>query len=158
MAAEIAFSLYVNPRGLSNQVGHFLKLFSYVALYAALVESSVEDPLAIVFREVNAANTRLTAEIAAHRLTALEKDAAIDELRAAVNEIRTLRGILPICSHCKKIRDDQGAWSQLEAYIQARSAAQFSHGICPDCVRRHYPGLDVDAEPPPGTPTRPSPQ
>ncbi len=56
-------------------------------------------------------------------------------------EIRTLQGILPICSHCKKIRDDQGAWNQLEAYISARTDVLFSHGICTDCRRLYYPEL-----------------
>jgi K+-sensing histidine kinase KdpD len=56
-------------------------------------------------------------------------------LRARVQQ---LEGILPICMHCKKIRDEQQTWQQLEAYIGARSDAQFSHGICPECVREHY--------------------
>lgn len=152
MAAEIAFALYDSPVGLANQVGHFLKLFSYVAIYVALVESSLENPYAIVFRELNAANVRLSKEVEARRMTELAKDAAIDELRAAVKEIQALRGIIPICSHCKKIREDHGAWSQLEAYIQRRSAAQFSHGICPDCARRYFPDLEPDATPPPRSP------
>ena len=91
--------------------------------------------------ELKTANARLSQEVEARRMTELAKDAAIDELRAAVNEIQALRGIIPICSHCKKIREDHGAWSQLEAYIQRRSAAQFSHGICPDCIEKYYPEL-----------------
>ena len=60
-------------------------------------------------------------------------------LRRSVAEIKTLRGVLPICSHCRKIRDDRGAWSDLEAYISNHSDAQFSHGICAECLRKHYP-------------------
>jgi hypothetical protein len=54
-------------------------------------------------------------------------------------EVRELRGLLPICAACKKIRDDAGYWNQIESYVQAHSSAQFSHGICPDCAERMYP-------------------
>jgi signal transduction histidine kinase len=62
-----------------------------------------------------------------------------DSLRAALADIKTLRGILPICSFCKKIRDDKGYWNQLEKYVSEHSAAEFSHGICPKCMAEHYP-------------------
>jgi len=62
-----------------------------------------------------------------------------NKLRKALDEIKTLRGIIPICSHCKQIRDDKGLWKQIEEYIHAHSDASFSHGICPDCMRKHYP-------------------
>ena len=62
-------------------------------------------------------------------------------LQDALIQVRTLQGMLPICAHCKKIRDDQGYWQQLEAYISQHSTAQFSHGICPDCLREHYSEL-----------------
>lgn len=63
----------------------------------------------------------------------------IQELREALDHIETLRGILPICSFCKKIRDDQGYWSQVEVYIRDHSNADFSHGVCPECMKKHYP-------------------
>lgn len=65
--------------------------------------------------------------------------ATVKKLESALTEVRTLRGILPICSYCKKIRDDDGYWSQIEVYVQERSEADFSHGICPDCIKIHYP-------------------
>jgi len=61
------------------------------------------------------------------------------ELRCAQMEISTLRGILPTCAHCKKIRDDEGTWHAIEAYISQRSEAQFSHGLCPDCIPLFFP-------------------
>ncbi len=61
------------------------------------------------------------------------------ELRDALEHIKTLQGILPICSFCKKIRDDQGYWDQVEVYITKHSNAEFSHGICPECMKKHYP-------------------
>ncbi len=71
--------------------------------------------------------------------TILEKDSLINQLQGAINEIKTLRGILPICSFCKKIRDDKGYWNQLEAYIDKHSDADLSHSVCPDCAKKHYP-------------------
>jgi len=70
--------------------------------------------------------------------TLKEKDVLISELQKAGDEIKTLRGILPICCHCKKIRDDQGYWQQVESYVGEHSQAEFSHGICPDCVEKYY--------------------
>jgi len=57
---------------------------------------------------------------------------------------RILGGLLPICSNCKKIRDDKGYWDQLEGYIQTHSEAQFTHGICPDCAKKLYPSYNFD--------------
>lgn len=61
------------------------------------------------------------------------------ELEQALAEIKVLKGILPICASCKKIRNDSGIWSQLETYISEHSDAEFSHGICPDCMKSLYP-------------------
>ena len=62
-------------------------------------------------------------------------------LREASKEIKTLRGILPFCSFCKKIRDDKGYWEQVDIYIEKYSHADVTHGVCPDCMRRYYPDL-----------------
>ena len=68
----------------------------------------------------------------------------------ALASVHTLRGLLPICAHCKKIRDDTGYWDQIETYIAHRSEAEFSHGICPECAREHFPDyLDEDDGPAP---------
>lgn len=66
-----------------------------------------------------------------------------DKLQKAVEEIKKLSGMLPICSSCKKIRDDKGYWNQIESYICAHSEAEFSHSICPDCARKLYPEFDI---------------
>ena len=63
-------------------------------------------------------------------------------LQQAVNEIRTLQGILPICSYCKKIRNDEGSWEQLESYIMHHSEAEFSHGLCNECYEKYYADKD----------------
>ncbi|MBU2547271.1 MAG: hypothetical protein KKB20_02570 [Proteobacteria bacterium] len=64
-----------------------------------------------------------------------------EELEAALKNIKTLTGLLPICSNCKKIRDDQGYWQQLEQFVQEHSQALFTHGLCPDCVSELYPEI-----------------
>ena len=66
------------------------------------------------------------------------------ELKDALDTINILHGILPICANCKKIRDDKGAWSQIEAYIGKHSDVQFSHGICPECAKKLYPEFVKD--------------
>ena len=63
----------------------------------------------------------------------------IQELTDALAHVKTLSGLLPICASCKKIRDDKGYWQQVETYIKDRSDADFTHGICPECVKRLYP-------------------
>jgi PAS domain S-box-containing protein len=67
-----------------------------------------------------------------------EREKIIHNLEKALSEIKTLRGFLPICSHCKKIRNDEGYWQQIEKYLSEHSEAEFSHGICPDCMSKHY--------------------
>lgn len=67
-----------------------------------------------------------------------DKELAIMQLQEALNKISTLRGLLPICASCKKIRDDKGYWSQIEDYISEHTEADFSHGICPDCAEKLY--------------------
>jgi PAS domain S-box-containing protein len=68
-----------------------------------------------------------------------ERKRLIRQLRKALAEVKTLSGLLPICSHCKKVRDDQGYWQQIDAFITEHSGLFFSHGLCPDCLARYYP-------------------
>jgi methyl-accepting chemotaxis protein len=70
-----------------------------------------------------------------------ERERLIEELRHTLREVKTLRGFLPICSSCKKIRRDQGSWQQIESYIREHSEAEFSHGLCPECAKGLYPEL-----------------
>jgi PAS domain-containing protein len=67
-----------------------------------------------------------------------EREALIADLSAALGRIHTLEGLLPICAHCKKIRDDAGQWRGLEAYFESRTSVEFTHGICPDCARAFF--------------------
>ena len=72
-----------------------------------------------------------------------QRDKLITELQKALSEVKTLQGFLPICSYCKKIRDDKGYWNQIESYIHQHSDAEFSHGICPECAQEYYPDMDL---------------
>ena len=68
-----------------------------------------------------------------------ERDEIITKLEKSQNEIKVLKGILPLCSFCKKIRDAKGNWEQVDVYIHSHSEADISHTICPECVKKHYP-------------------
>ena len=82
----------------------------------------------------------VTAVLTLQRKALEEKrDQAIREREEALTQVKILQGFLPTCASCKKIRDDQGAWNQMEVYIRNHSEAKFSHGICPDCARKLYP-------------------
>ena len=75
--------------------------------------------------------------------THIQLNCTMRDLRIALKEVKTLSGLLPICSHCKKIRDDKGYWNQIEVYIHAHTDAKFSHSICQECAKKHYPDLDI---------------
>ena len=75
-----------------------------------------------------------------------EREALINELQDALSNIKALRGLLPICANCKKIRNDEGYWQDVTVYIRNHSEADFSHGICPDCIEKLYPDLAHEVE------------
>jgi len=75
-----------------------------------------------------------------------ERKILILKLQETLKEVKQLSGLLPICSHCKQIRDDNGYWNQIEGYISANSEAFFSHSICPDCAKKLYPEFDLYPE------------
>jgi PAS domain S-box-containing protein len=91
----------------------------------------------------------IARDITERRKAEREREQLVGRLQAALREVKTLSGLLPICSHCKKIRDDQGYWNQIELYIRARSNADFTHSICPDCAQKLYPDLYPDNQPNP---------
>jgi DNA-binding response OmpR family regulator len=75
----------------------------------------------------------------------------VEELELALKEVRTLKGIVPICASCKNVRDDQGYWNRVETYLNEHTEAEFSHAVCPDCMKRLYPQFRDDES---GTPKR----
>jgi hypothetical protein len=93
--------------------------------------------------EIKKELTLAQQEIEKRKKLEKEREKLISELQQALSEIKTLRGFLPICANCKKIRDDEGYWQQIEKYIQDRSDAQFGHSICPECAKKLYPELNL---------------
>jgi PAS domain S-box-containing protein len=80
-------------------------------------------------------------DITARKKAEAAQEKLIRELQKALEEITSLRGILPICSFCKRIRDDKGYWEQVDIYITKHTPAEISHSICPECLKKHYPNL-----------------
>ena len=80
-------------------------------------------------------------DITERKKAEIEREDLVKELQEALAQVKRLSGLLPICSLCKKIRDDKGYWQEVESYVDEHSEAQFSHSICPDCYRKHYPDL-----------------
>ncbi len=89
--------------------------------------------------EIIKSNHKLQIEILARRRIEEERERLIVELTEALTRIKQLKKLLPICPSCKKIRDDEGYWNNLETYLSKHSNAEFSHGICRDCMKKLYP-------------------
>ena len=133
-----------------------VSIFALPFLYAYLQWQSGKKgieigqrPVLAILKQVAEIKVELSLaqqEIEMRKQAEKERDRVIDALEKSLSEVKTLRGFLPICSVCKKIRDDRGCWNQIEAYIMAHSDAEFSHGICNDCARTHYPDLDLPAQ------------
>lgn len=106
--------------------------------FAALVR-------AVVFLSVSL----LVASLESRRRLAMQfLHQANRELQAALDEVKTLRGILPICVHCQKIRSEDGSWTRMEEYVQGHSEAAFSHGLCPECYQQHHSEIYRKHHPP----------
>jgi hypothetical protein len=83
---------------------------------------------------------KLGQQLKARERAEAERGKLISELQAALGQVRTLSGLMPICAACKKIRDDQGFWQEVELYVTEHSTATFTHGICPECAKIYFPG------------------
>jgi hypothetical protein len=112
----------VGPWGLALAVPPVWLLVAFYRNHLARLEERERR-----IREVEQLNTELAG--------------TVSELRAALAHVRQLQGLLPICMHCKSIRDDKDTWHRLEAYIAAHSEATFTHALCGDCLTKHYPEI-----------------
>jgi len=90
--------------------------------------------------------SRRIADALSNLLLHKEKEELIAKLQDALSEIKTLRGIIPICMHCKNIRDDKGYWNRVKTYVTEHTEAEFSHGICPKCTNKYYTNMNLDSE------------
>jgi len=105
-----------------------------------LARAKVTEPFGYLIKPVNDRELHTTIEMALYRnRMEHERKKLLEHIEEASNKIRTLQGLLPICSHCKKIRDDEGYWKEIESYISEHSDLQFSHGICPECSKKFSP-------------------
>jgi len=95
--------------------------------------------MAINLKDTMTSRDNLVSEVEHRKKAEEKKEKVIFELNKALSEVKTLRGILPLCSFCKKIRDDKGYWEQVDVYIHKYSQADISHSICPDCMKKNYP-------------------
>ena len=130
-----------------------ISIFSFPFLYGYLHYQSIKRgveienrPVLAIFKQVAEIKIELSQarqEIERRKEAEQDRDRVIRKLQKTLSEVKTLRGFLPICSNCKRIRDDKGYWNRLELYIQSHSEAEFSHSICPECAKVHYPDLKI---------------
>jgi len=123
-------------------------LYWYIAWQSEKNGMEIENrPVLAILREVTKVRLELSLaqrEIERRREVERENAQLIGSLQHALVEVKTLRGILPTCSYCKDIRDEDGTWHQLESYIQRHSDAKFSHGVCDVCMKKHHPEVCVE--------------
>lgn len=104
-------------------------------------------PLSVAISAIRSASGRVTGasligrDVTGPRRAAEERERLIAQLQEALARIKTLKGLVPICASCKKVRDDRGYWNQIEVYLREHSEAELTHGVCPDCARDLYPGV-----------------
>lgn len=99
------------------------------------------DTVLFMYDKLSRTTLQKMREIAERKRVECERNKLIEDLQESVANVKLLSGLLPICASCKKIRDDDGYWNQIEIYIKERSEAEFSHGICPGCAKDLYPDL-----------------
>ncbi len=114
--------------GLANKAGDFDENDAEMA-------SGFGELAAIALQNSRNLDERVIAE--------KQREKVIGELKIALSEVKKLSGLLPICSHCKKVRDDEGYWKQIEVYISERTDALFSHSICRECAEKYYPDMNL---------------
>lgn len=118
----------------------------YLTAFAAdqlLTRAKLTEPFGYLVKPVETRELHSTIQMALYKYK-MEKERMelLAQLQEAREDIRTLESIIPICSFCKKIRDDEGYWEQIEHFISDKYFAKFSHGVCPGCMKRHYPEVN----------------
>ncbi len=140
------FELETDLRHTSNELRLIEQEYEDTTKKYLDIHFHLEEKIRARTDALDQANRLLTDEVGERKRQEVAKEKLIVELRKALEQVKLLSGFLPICSSCKKIRDDRGYWSQIESYISNHSEAEFSHGICPDCSKRLYPDLHEKIE------------
>jgi len=132
----------------AGQIGAALKIpVVYLTAYDdddILQRAKITTPYGYITKPFNDRELHIAIEIALYESWAEEqRERLILDLQEALAKVKTLSGLLPICSYCKKIRDDKGYWNQIESYIRDHSEAEFGHSICRECAKKYYPDMDL---------------
>lgn len=146
LGAEGKFDVVLVDLGLPDSQGNdtFMKVQQKAADLPIIVLTGNDDDEAAVLALQHGAQDylvkgQISAGIVARSIRyAIERKKLSLQLESSLKEVKVLQGLLPICMKCKKIRDDQGLWSQIESYITLHSEAMFSHGLCPECAKQSY--------------------
>jgi len=106
-----------------------------------LKRAKLTEPLAYLLKPYQERELRISIDLALYKRQAeAMRDELIRQLEKALAEVKTLRGLIPICAWCRKLRSDDGFWLSVEQYLRARTDADFTHGICPDCLKKQLGG------------------
>ena len=119
----------------------YLVVFYYILRSFLQVSEELKKSNELLENRIAERTAELSKEVAERKLYGIERDKVIAELEYAHAQINTLTGLLPTCASCKKIRDTEDNWVQMESYIQKHSDATFTHGICPTCAKKLYPDI-----------------
>lgn len=141
-ALLLALEYYQGRQGFNIQYELFIFtlfgiLLTWFTFFGGFVHT-IRENLRLQNKEIQNTHEEIKIEIEEHKLTQIEKDKLIVELKDALNKVKTLSGLLPICASCKNIRDDKGYWNKIESYIRTHSEAEFTHSICPECSEKLY--------------------
>jgi uncharacterized membrane protein YciS (DUF1049 family)/multisubunit Na+/H+ antiporter MnhC subunit len=152
-AALLCFEYFKAGRGYRIQYELFLFflygiLLTWFAFFGGFI-SNLRRHMRTQKEEIQKAHEEIKFEMENRKRAEIEKDKLIIELKEAIDTVKKLSGLLPICASCKKIRDENGHWNQIETYIQTHSEAEFSHSFCPACAKKFFPNIDIqyDDEP-----------
>jgi K+-sensing histidine kinase KdpD len=150
--------LFIQPRhsfavhGIGDQVA--LGLYVFIGL----VTTSLCESLRAAQRRAESRQTRLEQEVAERRRVEEQRERLIRQLQEALDTVKTLRGLLPLCAWCKRIRNDRGYWERLETYLWDNLEVEFTHGICPQCAEQVQAEAGAPADAPGPRTSDPAPR
>jgi len=133
-------ALFKNPKDKQIEAGIISGRFKKCHV---LIKADIHDGIPGSTRTEDQELLLTVMDITERKASEEDNNRLIRQLTEALGQVKQLGGLLPICSHCKKIRDDKGYWQEVEAYIHAHSEARFSHSICKECAKIYYPDFDL---------------